>query len=173
MPWPKVSETIHTRAIACHVPKNMPSTKSSPAASASSDGAQVVVTALTGRPEERSTGILAKKWKRDHRKGSAIMRPEEGERGDRVDIRGAKPQRSGIRRRNQTLFVSSVLDEVAAAVENSGRLFLVMHRHCTNSARGNLAAPTSKVSTRTDPRCVARATIKQSANSADGNCSKR
>ena len=26
------------------------------------------------------------------------MRPEDGERGDRVDIRGAKPQRVGIRR---------------------------------------------------------------------------
>jgi hypothetical protein len=44
--------------MACQVPKKVPSTKSKLAASASSDGTQVVVTVLAGKPEERSTGIL-------------------------------------------------------------------------------------------------------------------
>ena len=38
---------------------------------------------------------------------------------------------------------------------------------------GSLAAAASKVRKRSRPRCVARATSKQSAKSADGYCSKR
>ena len=54
----------------------------------------------------------------------------------------------------------------------SCRLHAAM-RYCRSSPRGRRAAPMSKVTKRERPRCVARATRRQSAKSADGNWSSR